>query len=130
MQIRASETQNSAINTYVSNSRGAIQQLDLPAGADRASFSDEALNAAAQPKDTVSLGDYLNGLSSTERAYFKAGILARLGDSPERNLAVAAGAAEETVEAAEQRGQRLDIDEVYLSIKASLVQPGSIDLLI
>ena len=42
----------------------------------------------------------------------------------------AAGAAEETVEAAEQRGQRLDIDEVYLSIKASLVQPGSIDLLI
>ena len=74
MQIRPSDTGNSAINAYVSNSRGAVQQIELPQGSDRASISEEALNAAANAQDTVSLGEYLDGLSSSERAYFKAEI--------------------------------------------------------
>lgn len=131
MQIKVAESQNSAVNAYVSNSRGAVQQIDLPQGVDRATISDEALNAANKPQDTISLGEYLDGLSNNERAYFKAGILSKLGDSAERNLSVAAGAAEDTVQIAEQRGQHLDIDEVYLSIKQGFVpQSPTVDMMV
>ena len=130
MQVNLSGSRANAIDTYVSNSRGAVQQLDLPQSVDRASISDEALEAAAQPQDSISLGQYLDGLSQSEKAYFKAGILAKLSDSPERNLAVAMNAAQETMQTAEKRGQRLDIDEVYLSIKQGFVpQNATIDLM-
>ena len=130
MQVNLSGSRANAVNTYVSNSHGAVQQFDLPQNVDRASISEAAQEAAAQPQDSITLSEYLDGLSQSEKAYFKAGILSKLSESPERNLAVAMDAAQETMQTAEKRGQQLDIDEVYLSIKQGFIpQNNTVDLM-
>lgn len=108
---------NQAVNTYRNHTEPPRPQDTAPRGADHATISREARQAAEAPEDTVSLGKYLDRLSPQERTYFKASIASRFSDSTDNNLAVAMDAAEQTMSRAEQQGTNLDIDEVYLSIK-------------
>ena len=126
-----------AVNAYVSNSNGAVQQFDIPSRGDRATISQEGLDALENPEiqqDRVSLKTYMDGLSPQEKAYFNTAIAARFSanKAPEYNLAVAMSAAEELTTSAAGKGQMLDIDEAYLSIKKQfgLDQAGSIDLMV